>query len=170
MHDDRLGDGLADALARIEAGERILKNHLHALAQLAQGFRIERADILPVKEYAPFARLDQPQDRAAGRRFAAAELADERQRLAGVQREGHVLDRMHAGRRPAEDSRADGKAGDEIGDFKERALVGTKQGLLARLNPILGQASSAAISGSGNGFGEGSPFIEPRRGTAAISA
>jgi len=104
MDDDRLGDGFAGALARIEAGERILKHHLNALANLAQGFGIERADILPLKKHAPFAWFDQPQDRAAGRRFAAARLADEGQRLAGAERERDVLDRMHAARRSAEDS------------------------------------------------------------------
>ena len=62
VHDDWFGDRLARALAWIEAGERILKNHLHLLAQLAQGLRIERADIPPLKENAPPTRLDQPQD------------------------------------------------------------------------------------------------------------
>src|SRR5580692_5011225 len=125
MHDDRLGDGLANALAWIEAGEWILKHHLHAPAELAQGFGIERADILSFKEYTPFARLDEPQDRAACRRLATARLAHQRQRLAGVEREGDVLDRMHARRGSAEDSRPDGKTGDEIGDFKKGALVRT---------------------------------------------
>ena len=94
VHDDRLRDRRADALARIEARERVLKNHLHAPAHLAQRLGVERANILPLEEYSPAARLDETQDRTSRRRLAAAEFADERQRLAGPDEKGDILDRM----------------------------------------------------------------------------
>ena len=72
-------------LARIEAGERILEDHLHAAARRRAGSRWpSRVTSWPSKQHRAGERLDQPQDRAPGRRLAAAGFADQRQRLAAL--------------------------------------------------------------------------------------
>ena len=86
MHDHRFGDRAANGLARIEARERILEDHLHASADGAQARAVERAHIVPLEQYSSGIGLDQAQDRAARGRLAATALADQRQRFAGVQR------------------------------------------------------------------------------------
>src|ERR1700674_1217847 len=76
MHDHRFGDRATNGLARIEAGERILEDHLHTSAGCAQACAVERADILTLKQDSPGIGLDQAQDRAARGRLAATTLAD----------------------------------------------------------------------------------------------
>ena len=103
VHEQRLGDRRADRHARIEAGERILEDHLHALAQpRASPSRSSARTSWPSSRTRAGRRLDQAQDRAAGGRLAAAGFADQRQRLAGAQAEGDVLDRVHAARDASE--------------------------------------------------------------------
>ena len=88
-------------------------------------------------------RLDQTQDRAPGRRLSAAAFADERQRFAGVQRERHVLDGVHARLDAAEDAGVDVESRHEIGDFEHRAL-----GRPQRSTPSPGTASRSPVTGS----------------------
>ena len=94
--EERLGDRGADTDARVEARERILEDHLDVAAHVAHPALVEREDVVAVEQDRARVRLDQAQDRAAGRRLAAAGFADQRQRLAGLQAEGDVLDRVHA--------------------------------------------------------------------------
>ena len=54
--------------------------------------------------------VDEPQQRAPGRRFAAARFADQRERLAGCEIEAHLLDRVHAAAHAAEQSGLDVEA------------------------------------------------------------
>ena len=49
---------------------------------------------VPLTLMLPVGRLDQPQDRAADRGLAAAGLADQRERLAGADRQRHAVDRV----------------------------------------------------------------------------
>src|SRR6266702_5102173 len=71
MHDHRFGDRAANGLARIEARERILEDHLHPSADGAQACAVERAHIVPLEQYSSGIGLDQTQDRAARARLAA---------------------------------------------------------------------------------------------------
>ena len=100
MHDDRLGDGVADANARIEARERVLKHHLDMLAHVAQRLPVGGANVAPLEADFAAAGLDETQDRTPGRRLAAAALAHQRQGLASGQRERNALDRMHMALQP----------------------------------------------------------------------
>ena len=69
---------------------------------LADGAQVDAV----VEDFAA-GRFDQPQDRPAGRRFAAAGFADEAQRLAGVDVEADVVDRVHVVDHAGEDAAAD---------------------------------------------------------------
>ena len=63
----------------------------------------------PSSQISPDCGFDQTQDRTAAGGLAAAGFADQRHRLADVDREAHVLDRMHFCDRPAEDAALTGK-------------------------------------------------------------
>ena len=86
----------ADGHPRVEAGVRVLEDHLHparAAAQLA--CRSSAVEVLPSNSDPPAGRLVQPDDRPAGRALAAAGLADEPERLAAAQRERDAVDGPH---------------------------------------------------------------------------
>ena len=67
MQAERGGDDLADAVARIEAAHRVLKDHLKAAAQGAQARLIQMGDVLAVKAHMPARRLQKPNHGAAKR-------------------------------------------------------------------------------------------------------
>ena len=92
----RVADDRADPLARIQARVRILEDHLHLAAQRPQPAGAELLDRLALEDDLAGRRLEQPDDRAAERRLAAARLADEAERLALLHGEADVVDRVHA--------------------------------------------------------------------------
>ena len=94
MNDERLFDDLPRPHPRVERRIRILKHDLHLPPRCPQlATRDKREDILAAKADLARGRLDQPQQAAAGRRLAAAGLADQAERLALFDREAHVIDR-----------------------------------------------------------------------------
>ena len=95
----RLGDDVTDATPRIERGDRVLEDELHALAHLAQGLAMHRGQVVAVEQYLARLRLAQLQHRAAERGLAATGLADEAQRFAARDVEtdvGHGMDDLAA--------------------------------------------------------------------------
>ena len=76
----------------------------------------------PSNSTRPRARLDEAQDRARGRRLAAAAFADQRERFAGAQRKRDVLDGVHARAHAAQHAGADVEARHEIGDLEHGTL------------------------------------------------
>ncbi len=97
--EQRFGDDVRDAPARVEAGVRILEDHLHAPPQRARG--LERAvqrglHIQPAQPGAAVRRGLEADHQARQRALAAARFADQRQRASALDREAHVVDRMHA--------------------------------------------------------------------------
>ena len=92
--------------ARIQAGVRVLEDHLDAPAQLAALRRLERRmRILPVEGQAAARGLVQPHQQPRDRALAAARLAHQRQRLALGDLEAHAVDRVQQLARPAFDAR-----------------------------------------------------------------
>ncbi len=96
------GDGLdeliADAVERIEAGERVLEHHADALAADApHGVGRQVVDALAFEQDRaagdPPRRLQQADDGIAGHRLAGTGLADHAQNLARHDVERHVVDR-----------------------------------------------------------------------------
>ena len=108
---------------RVQAGERILKHHLHIGARLAQRLVIQRHHIHPIQRDLALHRLDQPQDRAPGGRFATARFPHQRQGAPLVQRERHILDRVHIGHGPAEKTGLYGKARGQPLDPQQRRFA-----------------------------------------------
>ena len=91
----RLADDPADAVARVERGERVLEDHLHPPTQRAEVALAQPRDVLPVEEDPAVGGLVQAQDRAPDGRLAAARLADEPERLPAADREADVVDRAY---------------------------------------------------------------------------
>jgi len=85
---DRLGEAAADRPARIEAGMRILEDHLWCASPAGgQGRELDRAGVRPVE----------PGHQARQRRLAAARFADEGKALALQDIEVDPGDRGHSG-------------------------------------------------------------------------
>src|SRR5437763_15703022 len=89
---DLFGDDFADFHARVQRAVRVLKDDLDAAPQRHQLSALELGDIDAVIEDLPGGRLFEPQDAAAGRRLAAAALADQPQGLAATDRK---IDPVH---------------------------------------------------------------------------
>ena len=85
VHDHRLGDRARRPVLR---GLRLANGSWKIICMRRRTARRPRlpspSDVLALEADRAGGRLDQPQDRAAGRRLAAAGLADQRQRLAGA--------------------------------------------------------------------------------------
>ena len=97
--------GVADLLARIEAGERILEYDLQPPARLPQCLAVQLPQVVAAEPDRAGIRLRQPHDHAAKGRLAGAGLADNSQRLALMQRQRDAVGRDPL-RGAAETSRA----------------------------------------------------------------
>ena len=92
---DRLGNDLADLHARVERAVRILENDLDAAPQCQKVLALRLGDIDAVKKDRACGRPFEPQDAPAGRRLAAAALADQPQGLAAPDSEIDAVDGFH---------------------------------------------------------------------------
>ena len=94
-----LADDVQEGHARVQRRERVLEDHLHLPPkgpQPALRNRCHVQDFTVVrKENLTGRRRDGAQDAAGSRGLAAAALADERQRLSPLEKEGHVVHRLH---------------------------------------------------------------------------
>ena len=98
---ERLGHDVLHRPARVQAGVRVLEDHLDAPAQLAPLRRLERGMRIVAVEGEPAARgLVQPHQQPRHRALAAARFADERQRLALGDVEAHAVDGVQQLTRP----------------------------------------------------------------------
>ena len=121
MHAHRLGDHPTHRVPRIQGRERILEDHLHPPPQRPQVALAERREILPVEGDPPGRRLVQADDRPADRGLAAARFTDEPERLAALDRERDIVDRLDVADVPVEhDPALDREVDLEIGDLDER--------------------------------------------------
>ena len=104
VDEQRLAEHVADLLARIERAVRVLEHDLHLAAHLRRQPFLGDVDLLAVDEqFAGCRRIDQRDD-AGECRLAATALADDRQRLAFLDRKADALDGMDclgAGEQPA---------------------------------------------------------------------
>ena len=93
---ERFPHDVAHPHARIEGSARILKDHLHPPAQLADARAARAQHVFPLEEH--FARLGlyQAQQRSGHGRLAAARLAHESEDLSALHGEAHVGHGRHA--------------------------------------------------------------------------
>src|SRR6185312_14876982 len=97
MRQDRLDQLVADAVERIEAGQRVLEDHADALAAQQPHLRARQVvDTLAAESDLAAGdaarRLQQADDRRSGDRLAGAGFADHAEHLAGRDVEGEIVD------------------------------------------------------------------------------
>ncbi|MNZ75470.1 hypothetical protein D3C78_939480 [compost metagenome] len=122
MLDEGLGNCRAHRHARIERRERVLKDHLHRFAHVAQADVIEAHHIVTVEGHIAGRRLHEAHDRAAGGGFSATGFTHQRQRFSLKQIEGHVLDAVNRTRLARQQAGADGKTRHKVLDRQNRCL------------------------------------------------
>ena len=124
VHAERFADDIARGHARIERGERVLEHDLHRAPMRPHLGLAQTGDVGAVELDGARGRLHQPQHAARDRRFAAAGFADQPERLALADRKADAVDRMHGADAPTQDAAAHRVMLDEVGDLKQRALIG----------------------------------------------
>ena len=99
---DRLGDDVEHAPARIEAGIRVLEDHLHAPAECGHvGAAARAGHVVAVELDRARGRRIEADHQARHRRLAAARFAHQREGLALGDLEVDAVDRLHDLARPA---------------------------------------------------------------------
>ena len=143
VNEERLADDVQEGHARVQRRERILEDHLHVLAELAQGAFADRPDVedlsvLGAVEYLPAAGVDGAHDAARCRRLPATALPHQAERLALLDGEAHVVHRSDVSDYSLQEAPSDGKVLPEILDVQQIAplgyeTVGLVDGLLSHL-------------------------------------
>ena len=145
VHLQRLGDDVADRHARIERRIGILEDDLDLPADHPHLPPLQGGDVGAVEFDAARGRLDQPHDQAAGGGFAAARFADHGQRLALIDVEADIIDRLHGADLALQhDSLGDREMLHQPFDFQDR-LAGAGSALLVHLAPHRMVSSSGAF-------------------------
>ena len=91
MDGERLGDDGFDAEARVERGERVLKDHLHVAAESAEVSTAGGEEIATEEMDGAGVRLDEAREQAGESGLAGAGFADDGEGLARVEVEGDVV-------------------------------------------------------------------------------
>ena len=89
---ERLGDDRPRGHPRVEAGVRVLEDHLHPASRGDHLLPVERGQVDAVDQHATRRRLEQPDDGPSRRRLAAPGLAHQPERLAAAHRERDPVD------------------------------------------------------------------------------
>ena len=122
--DQRLSQNVAHLHPRIEAAKWVLEHHLHPLAHHTQLARRHVVDALAVQIDLAVRQPEQPQDRLANGRFAAAGFADERQCLASVDGKRYSIDGIDLSSHSSKQAATNWKMLLENIDLKQRTLGG----------------------------------------------
>ena len=88
-------DNIADGHSRVEGSVGVLKNHLHSLPEWEHVNRVERSDVLAVKDYASSCGIVESDDGASGGGLAAAGFADESESLSLLNGEANAVNRVY---------------------------------------------------------------------------
>ena len=114
MQQQRLGEDVADAHARIQGPERVLEHHLRVAAEAAQLAPAELQEPAAAHHDLALIRLDEPQQAAAERRLPRAALADEGERPALLDLEVDPVDRDESAARSSKRLRQSGDADERL--------------------------------------------------------
>jgi hypothetical protein len=90
--------------AWVQRGIRILEHHLHLPVQLAVGEALRRADHQPIEDDAAAVRRDEVHQQPGRCRLATAGLTHDAEGFARPYIEGHVVDGLHDGLGPVQQS------------------------------------------------------------------
>ncbi len=121
---ERLADDIASRHARVQRSERILEDDLHRTSMRTQVGLAEMGDIQAIEPDAAAGRLDEAQDAARHRRFAAAGLPDKPEGFSDTNREADAVHRMHGADAAAKDAASHRIVFDEVGYLEQSARLG----------------------------------------------
>src|SRR5690242_21312871 len=120
VDEERVGEDLPDALARVQRRVWILEDHLQLAPERAKLAAREPRDVVAVEADRSGCRLVQANEQAAEGRLAAAGLADDAEGLAAPHVERHVVDRVHDLAAAAEGRRLEREVLDEVARLEQR--------------------------------------------------
>src|SRR5208337_462040 len=103
--------------------ERVLEDDLHRPPQRPQLAIRHPGQLGAAKSYRSCGRLDELENRLAGRGLAATRLADERERTARRNIEAHAIDGLDMANHPLEHTLPDRKVHPEVLDGEQRPGV-----------------------------------------------
>ena len=124
MDAERLADDIASRHARIERGKRVLEDDLHRTPMRTQVGLAEMGDVAAVEPDAAAGRLDQAQDAARDRRFAAAGFADKPEGFSDANRKTDAVHGMHGADVAAKDAASHRIVFDEVRYLEQSARLG----------------------------------------------
>src|SRR5262249_18907351 len=123
----RAGHDLPDRHSRVERRVRILEHRLDLAAQVPERRVLLGRQLLALEADRAGRRRLELKDRAAKRGLAAARLADDAERLADVEVEGHPADGMHLAGLVADELAAlDRVVLDEVLDLEQNLAVASR--------------------------------------------
>ena len=120
---DRLRDDRSDGHPGIERAVRVLEDDLHLATHLAQLLGLQRVQVHAVEPDRAAGRVAQPDHRAPDRALPAPGLADEAQRLAAANLDGHAVDRLDGALGGLEDAGTDREVDLEVVDLDDVGRV-----------------------------------------------
>ena len=118
------GDDGTHRHARVQAGLRVLEDHLHARSDAPQLLAAQGRDVPTVEQDAAACDVVEAQDRPAGRGLAAAGFADQSQGLAPADVEADAVDRLDDSDLAADDALVDGEMHAQVLDAQQHLGVG----------------------------------------------
>jgi hypothetical protein len=107
---------LANRDSRVQRSIRVLKDQLDCTVELLLLVSGQPSEITAVKDDRTGARRDNPQNGSADRRLPAAGFTDETKRLARVDVERHIVDRVDLVDGPPQDATTHWEMLDEVFD------------------------------------------------------
>ncbi len=131
-------DDRADGVPRVQRRVRVLEDHLHVPAHRTHSAHPEVSDVLALELDLAAGRFEQPGDQPPHRRLAAAGLAHDAQRLAGLDLEVEAVDRVHGADLPLQQALLDREVLLESGHLQQG---------LARGDTVLGGHDAFALRG-----------------------
>src|SRR3990172_7181655 len=148
----RLAHDLFHGHARIQAGIRILEDHLHLAAHLAHAFALQMDQVDSLKVNLTSRGPVELQYRAASGGFAAARFAHQAKRLAAFYIKGNAIHCAHRAHLALNHAAMNGEVHYQVFNTKQDIIVGTHQRGLPLLVSTQQAIRCSGDTGSRTGF------------------
>ena len=155
-----LADDVADPTTRVERGDRVLEDHLHARTKLSQVARAELGDRGAAEDHRAGVGTRHLHERPAGRGLAGTGFAHEAEGLTRQDVEAHIGDSIDL-----EAGAADGELDDQMLGAQERS-----SGVAQMSSTTAGhQDSSVDVGGRSVGWSTATPLARLRSSASRFS-
>jgi hypothetical protein len=143
MDHERLTDDVGYRHARVQAGIRILEDHLHLAAHLAEFLALQVHQVHAFEFHRAGGRAVQLQDRPTGGGLATARLANQAQGLTALDIEADTIHRAHRAHLALDHAPVNGEMHHQIIYMEQGVVVGF-DGAHYRCLPVLVSTQQAA--------------------------